>query len=34
MNRKFLALVLAVATVFCMFAFASCGSTTDDNAGE
>ena len=34
MNRKIIALLLAVATVFCMFAFASCGSTTDDKAND
>lgn len=31
MNRKMLALLLAVLTVFSMFAFASCANTTDDN---
>lgn len=29
MNRKILAILLAVATVFCMFAFASCAKTED-----
>lgn len=31
MNRKMLALLLAVLTVFSMFAFASCANTTEDN---
>ncbi len=30
MNRKILALLLVVATVFCMCAFASCANTTDE----